>query len=257
MPVSKFGKQLFICLERDISSLHNLAKKLGRPIHKNGLAMWFSSCIELSDDIGIDNKSEVLHLLDKFHILVPIKDTVLRKELFDRFFGLIADEYETLIDIDRNKENIKNLLRLVEHYLGNLKEMTVVDYGCGTGLSLDIAENHGLNIIGFDPCRIMLDIAKQRGMTIWSEDDISKQPHNSIDAAFSSYVFHLISEDESLRILYKVLKAGGILAANFHKNIGKNSTNRYLMQLGFKVLELSNFTARKWHGSYGVYIKPK
>ena len=116
--------------------------------------------------------------------------------------------------------------------------------------------NSDITIVGFDICPIMREIAKRKGMKVWGEVKISQQPHNSIDAAFSSYVFHLIVEDEFLQTLFNLLKPGGVLVANFHKNQGRDWIDQHLSNLGFKI-SIPYKSNNKYHGSYVTYIKPK
>ncbi len=257
--VFELGKLFFICLEEDVTSVGNPENKLGTSVYMNGLAIWplSNSIIEFLDNVMINEKLRIVRYLDSFYLLVPMSNPISRRQLFYRFFSLLGEDYETFIDIDRNKENIRCLLSIINYYLPFLKGVKVVDYGCGTGLSIEIAHIYGVDVIGFDSCPIMLDIANRRGMMVWNEDEMSEQPSNGIDAAFSSYVFHLLPENENLQILFKLLKSGGVLVANFHKDFGREWANQYLTRLGFRLASLPKITLSKRHGSYAVYIKPK
>lgn len=256
--VYRLGNDLFICLEKDISKLGDIKRKLGLPLLKNSLAIWpiTSSDIELFDGTEIRDRLKVIRYLDHFYLLAPENPPHLR-QLYINFFELIGGEYEALIDVNCNKENIENLLRLLGRYVNPLKGAKVIDYGCGTGLSLDIAQQHKINIVGFDPSPVMRHIAARREMLVWDDIEIAHQPYNSIDAAFSSYVFHFLSRDESLQILFKLLKPQGVLVANFHKNLNRDKIDKHLTRLGFDVSIPSNFATHKRHGSYVAYTKPK
>lgn len=252
-------KCYFISLVNEINNYKILKLILGKPLYENSIAIWLllNPIIELLNNINIDQKYKIIRYLDIFYILVPIENSALRKELFIQFFNLLGESYDRIIDINRNKENIKNLFNIVKFYLPSFQNSTILDYGCGTGLSLEIAKNYHINIIGFDTCPIMLNLARERGMKIWNGKDILKQPLNTIDASISSYVFHLLPEDENLNMLFKLLKSGSVLVANFHKDFGLEQANKYLVHLGFKKAPLPNITLSKRHGTYGIFIKSK
>lgn len=256
--VSKLGKNLLICLKKDASKLDNLQMELGSPLLKKSLAIWSipPSAIGLLDKAEIRNELRVIRYLDHFYLLVPVSPIYCR-QLYIHFFEFIGEGYEAVIDLNRNKENIENLMGLLRHYIGPLKGARVIDYGCGTGLSLNIAQHHKINIVGFDPSPNMRCIAARRGMVVWNDVEIAQQSHNSIDGAFSSYVFHFLSKDEALQSLFKILKPQGVLIVNFHKNRNRDQIDQYLIKLGFKVSIPPNFTAHECHGSYVAYIKPK
>lgn len=257
--VLDIGKQLFICLEEDSFFFDDIEEKVNAPVYKNGLALWSLSgtTIALFHKAIKREKLKIIRYLDYFYLLVPIVDPISRKKLFNCFFSVLGEDYMTLIDVDRNKENIRYLLSLISYFLPTLKGSRIVDYGCGTGISIDIARSYGINVIGFDSCPIMLNIAKRRGMTVWTEEDMYKQQSDSVDAVFSSYVFHLLPEDKNLQILFNLLKFGSVLVVNFHKCFGIKWANRYLIQLGFRISSLPHIKLCKRHGLYNVYIKPK
>jgi len=75
---------------------------------------------------------EFRRLLDRFY-LPAVPDSALSVALFD----LCADEYERLVDVKRNVSNIHNLLRVaLLAWQGSADPVRILDFGCGTGLSL-------------------------------------------------------------------------------------------------------------------------
>lgn len=53
----------------------------------------------------------------------------------------------------------------LDHYLaiiGELGAASLLDIGCGTGVFATAAAGHGLQVVGVDPARAMLDIARRR-----------------------------------------------------------------------------------------------
>jgi predicted TPR repeat methyltransferase len=84
-------------------------------------------------------------LLDRFHV-VQEKQVPLREALLSGFFDAIAGQYRDLIDPRRNLENIQYL---VDWLVGDLQagEGTLIDLGCGTGVSREIVERTGRSVI--------------------------------------------------------------------------------------------------------------
>ena len=259
MQVFNSEKYFFTCLEEDAPTLGDLKSYLKEPLHKNNLVVWTidSSTIDLLNNFKIPNGYRLMNYLDYFYLVVPINSPAKHKQLFNNFFRFLGPMYESFIDVDRNKENIENLMMILENHFFIKDSAKVLDYGCGTGISLDIAHNHKANIIGFDPCDVMCHIATKRGMEVWDVFEMEKQPCSSIDAAFSSYVFHLLEENEYLDVLSNILKPQGVLVVNFHKNQGRKWADKYFTQRGFKIFVPSSFKSFECHGPYVAYIKSK
>lgn len=192
--------------------------------------------------------------LDKFYLLTPDESYSVRQQLLDSFFGLIASNYESLIDIERNKENIKNLISILQQSLDQLSRAKIIDYGCGTGLSLRVRESANVELIGVDSCPTMRQIAALRGMIVWSPGQLAQQPKDSLDGAFASYVFHLCPHTAGLRLLWSRLRYGGVFVANFHKGEGVKNVKQCIAELGGVSLALSSSLSEK-HGLYLAYLK--
>lgn len=193
--------------------------------------------------------------MDKFYICTAGTNSADRQVLLDQFFGLIADDYESLVSLSRNQENITNLLRFIADELGPFDRHVVMDFGCGTGLSLDVAQKLGVNLVGVDSCPTMRARAVARGMVVWSPSDLSKQPIGSIDAAFASYVLHLLPDMDALHELWEHLRVGGVFVANFHKNAGCDMISDSMVRMGACVDELSGPEGMAHHGAYRRFRK--
>lgn len=258
MPVSKIGQNIFICHEAVAHPLLQMGCQ-GRLnfLHLNGLCLLsFDVFGEFWENINLLKNYHIQRYLDRFYLLVPEKDLIQRQELLDRFFEIVADEYESLIDVQRNMENIRNLIGYLEKYLCYpIEDNLIIDYGCGVGLSFELLSERNLKIIGVDPSPSMRRIAIKRGMTVWSIGDLACQPKNYISGAFASYVFHLMPHTGGLRLLWSRLVTGGVIVANFHKNNGIELVKSCIQELQGLIYEIKVPHSYERHGTYAVFIK--
>gem|GEM_PF-5199684 len=247
----------FISLNEDFSRLGKIHKMLPPPIFNNSkMTIWRIPSAEIeffkkdTDILSLD----VIRYFDCYYLLIPLTKKSI-KNLYKEFFDYISHDYEHLIDINRNQENIHNLLKLAKDYINNQKRIVILDYGCGTGISQDIAKKLNMKIFGFDICPSMREIASKKGMIVWEEKDLWLQPENCIDAVISSYVFHFLIDDTYLKLLYKILKPNGIIIANFHKNKNRDFIDLSLNKIGFKIIRTQISERKEGHGTYVIYGK--
>ena len=196
---------------------------------------------------------EVRHYLDRYVLVLPL-DTRGRQYIADEFFIHIAQGYEYAVDIERNRDNILKLFVMLQSY--NLEDSAVVvDYGCGTGLSLAVTRPATWRIVGVDRCPVMRAIAAPRGMHVIAPEQLHQKYPDGISAAFCSYVFHLIFDLSDLGILWSSICTGGVVAANFHKGVGESLITDYLTAHGARVDTPQIVDDKNRHGLYRVYVK--
>jgi len=195
--------------------------------------------------------------LDRFYLAIPQDDVDARQALLDKFFSLIADEYETIIEIERNLENISNLLDELESIIGPLSGCKILDYGCGTGLSVYALSTKDLNVdlVGFDSCPTMRKIAAKKGMTVYGPGGLARQKNQFYNGIFASYLFHLKPDNGGIRLLWSRLRTGGAMVANFHKNEGIDYINECISELGGAVSTCKSEKYGERHGAYVAYVK--
>jgi predicted TPR repeat methyltransferase len=198
-----------------------------------------------------------IRLLDRFYLPEPHDAATT-----DAFFTRIADDYDGLIDAERNVSNLVNLLReIVTRSDGAGRHMRFLDFGCGTGLSKVALARIGdsttnIDLLGFDRCTRMREAAKHRGLQVLPAaacaDLQNLGESERFDGVVASYVFHFGVEGGCFNALHAVLRRGGKLAGNYHK-----ATNEALRQLdvtantaGFRLEE--RFTDPD-HGSISIF----
>ncbi|SDM74640.1 class I SAM-dependent methyltransferase [Acetanaerobacterium elongatum] len=104
---------------------------------------------------------------------------------------------------------------VIERYLGSRPD-TVVDLGCGTGLSILAWLGHCTRVIGIDASEDMLAFARRREseqvrfIKAFSHD--TGLDAGSVDAVVCSQSFHWMNPADTLAEVNRVLKPGGIFA---------------------------------------------
>jgi SAM-dependent methyltransferase len=193
--------------------------------------------------------------LDRFYLWSERGNVSRRQQLLDFFFDAAAMDYETLVDRDRNRENIRHLLQDLEEACGPLANRRVIDFGCGVGLSKPVCDELGLTVIGFDRCPKMRQQAAGNGMEIWGNRNLAAAANETIDAAFSSYVFHLLPHLGSATLLWSRLAIGGALAANFHKGKGLDRLMHILVPHGAEVRVPRERSSSHAHGVSRLFVR--
>lgn len=252
MRASDLGRYLVICDENDSRAIRAF---LG---HKEKARYEHLSIFDAGDrreelDRGVTmRRYAIRRYLDRFYLCFRDGDS--GGDILRGFYDLIADEYELLIDRSRNIDNICNLLHFLDR-ISPINDKTIVDYGCGVGLSLELESEFHIHLVGFDWCTRMREIASSKGMRVFSPEDLLCQPEEAFDGAFASYVLHLFPKESDLTHFWRLLKRGGALVANFHKNQGIGFVNDCLNPLGCSTQVLQTVSGSEKHGAYIAYVK--
>jgi len=148
--------------------------------------------------------------LDRLLETYPDSDNAAGEINANRFIGF-AEIYEN------SRPTVPtHAVDIIIDYLGKEPE-TVIDLGCGTGLSTSVWENRCGNIIGVDPSDDMLNIAKAKSngsvSFINAYSDNTGLPDNIADVVFCSQAFHWMNPASTLAEVNRILKDGGVFAA--------------------------------------------
>jgi ubiquinone/menaquinone biosynthesis C-methylase UbiE len=191
-------------------------------------------------------------LMDRAVFLVQ-KDSTAQQILYSEFFEYVAADYDSLIDPQRNMDNIDQLITMLAILIDGISGKSIMDFGCGTGLAFELLQKAGARFVGVDQSGHMREMATRRGMKSCSPNDLSD--YNSFfDGAIASYVLHLISTDDAIATIVKPLKPGGVLVGNYHKSWNIYWADEAFRRQGCEVIKLASGAASQ-HGSYVGYIK--
>lgn len=194
--------------------------------------------------------SGILRYLDRFWILLP--SSVQSQQLFwKRFYSLYSTEYLHMINPVHNLSCLCYFKSLLKEYYRLPLDFTLLDYGCGPGLSLKVfGASH---LIGYDNNPEMLSQAKARGLSILSEKDYNKLPPNIFDGSIACYVLHMAIPETDIVKLAGLVKFGGVFVANYYKGIDAQRVTLILQRLGFTVRKIDGPERR--FGSVYIYQK--
>lgn len=141
---------------------------------------------------------------------------------------------EAALNYDRSPR-MKKVQRELTERAAELLGITsgkVLDAGCGTGFSMEVLAEHGLDCVGIDISQPMLDIAKRKGFKV-KKADFAKLPFrdNAFDAVVSISSLQWIygkSYDDILdkyakvaKEFHRVLKKGGKAVVQFYPKTEK------------------------------------
>ncbi|MBO4999012.1 MAG: class I SAM-dependent methyltransferase [Lachnospira sp.] len=193
-----------------------------------------------------------IEYLDSFLIVLP-EDYASQSVIWEDFYTYYGDLYENMIDINNNITCIKKLYSYIQQNISMTSMTKILDYGCGSGLSINIKSN--CNMIGYEPNDKMRRQAVEKGMVVLDSEQLYSLSNDYIDAVFSSHVFHMGIKDNDIKILNKIIRHDGIIVANFYKNINCLVVNNAFIRNGFCVKKIIGFDER--FGSVYEYRKKR
>lgn len=131
------------------------------------------------------------------------------EKAYERFLGY-ADTY----DEGRPKLPSK-AIELLKIYLD--KDInTIIDIGCGTGLSTEVCTLFANNIIGINPSIDILNKARtkenEKMKFVQGYGDRTKLETECADIVICSQAFHWMNPEPTIKEVYRILKKGGIFA---------------------------------------------
>lgn len=107
---------------------------------------------------------------------------------------------------------------------------TVVDIGCGTGISTRLFAEKGFKVIGVDPNQDMLEDAKNRGSTAIYQKGNAENTNLPADFAnliISAQAFHWFAIDKTMQEFKRILKPEGFCCAFWNVRVQNLLTKSY------------------------------
>lgn len=110
--------------------------------------------------------------------------------------------------------DFKTRLNIFKKFLPELKELSVFDIGCGTGLFLECADKGGWRALGLDPSAFVVKKLKEKGLRVLNKtiEEIDFDEVGQFDVVHLRFVLeHYHNPLDLCRVCYKLLKVGGVL----------------------------------------------
>jgi SAM-dependent methyltransferase len=152
------------------------------------------------------------------------------------FFESEAVAYGAMISEARNTRCATCLLEIARVQNGAGAGGLVLDFGCGTGVSTRAIADAGYEVCGFDASPAMRGAARVSGVRV--EDDLERLADESVTLVISCYVFHFGVREADLRALARIIRSGGVLAANFHKDAEVETAHLQFPKAGFELCQI-------------------
>lgn len=191
---------------------------------------------------------------------------------------------EKLTDFDSLDENVKNIEKGYERFLGYAdtydegrpklpskaieilkfyfdKDIdTIVDIGCGTGLSTEVCVEYAKNVIGVEASKDMLKkalIKENKNLKfIQGYGEKTGLKDECADIVICSQAFHWMNPDSTIKEVYRILKKGGIFAvidADYPPVINKK-LEQFYNYIHKKASNLENFE-NKWLSNKSEHLE--
>jgi|GEM_PF-3616094 len=163
----------------------------------------------------------VMKVMDDFYLFDYGEET---DEIYRSFFDYISSRYERLIDKKLNSELISQYFTRIEAEFPTKTLLQVLDLGSGSGISAIVKKENpawsGISLYGHDISPHMERLSKQAGLQMLNARALARHEDYYFDAVFGSYSFHFIKGRPTYELIWQKLRIGGIVIANFHKQIG-------------------------------------
>lgn len=175
-----------------------------------------------------------------------------RMELVRSYFDVVSSTYGTLTRIGLNAA-------CYEHLFDEAKRLTpkvesCLDFGCGPGTILGSSVAMSVpEVVGWDFSPRMRHLARSHKLPVLREIEFREEAHQ-FDLVLAAYVFHYGTVTLGmLGCIHKHLRIGGVLAANFHKNLGLE----HFMSTSSQVpgLYLNSLSANSTFGSIAIFSR--
>ena len=222
----RFGENLYNLRKASKMSQENLAEKV--EVSRQSISKW-----ELGEAYPEMNNIIKLCKLFQCQINDLINDNLVDIESFDRETKKFQKNYERFLGFaqiyDQGRPELPDIaIEILKKYIENEKIDTIVDIGCGTGLSTNVCENYENKVIGVEPSVDMLNIARLKENNkvkfVQGWGDKTGLESEFADIVICSQAFHWMEPKSTINEVYRILKKGGIFAvidADYPPVIGK------------------------------------
>ena len=226
----------FIIISNDFTNQNIILEELGDVFFESDKYTILETQNASVDKLLKETGCKFEKYLDRFYLVFSLSDQ--HQNLVDYFFKFISLEYNSLINIERNVKNISKMLDWLLEQNSKESKINLIDYGSGTGLSLNVIDKNRVTLIGIDLCSEMRLIAKANGMLSYGiEEAFTEIKNESIDGFFFSYVFHYMPTKRDFELVKGKLKTGGFVIGNTFHNLHVEYVENTLNSIGLVAIE--------------------
>jgi Methyltransferase domain len=145
--------------------------------------------------------------------------TQTRQQLVRGYFDVVSSSYGQMTQHGLNAACYELLLSEVKKLTPRLE--SCLDFGCGPGTIVGSTVVATVpDVVGWDFSERMCQLARAHGLPVLRAVEF-QVGLGRFDAVLAAYVFHYGTVSaRTLRLISEHLRVGGVLAANFHKDIG-------------------------------------
>ena len=254
MLVGRRGRRLLVC--DPCAGMQLASGRLGSlVVYKSAKAMSFDVTGQ-EDNVRVEAAMLGLRLtpryMDDFFFCFGSRRREDVRAAMDELFDSIASSYLSRIDVARNRENASNLLTLIFARTGG--DGAILDFGCGVGIAKPVADDFGVDLVGYEPNGRMRLRAIESGLMCCGSVELLSEFRNSLRAVMASYVLHFPGAVTDLEAVWNtLLPRSGVVVANFHKSQGRVETVRALAACGARIESVELRRTRYHHGDYVVF----
>ena len=125
------------------------------------------------------------------------------------------------------------LLALIDYPQGNILKIKLLDYGCGWGTLLQVAQGPGMETVGYEVSKPQMTWCREKGIIICnSEEELYEKAPFDICVS-TSVLEHLRNPTEAVKTMSSLLKPGGHLfitciVSSVKKSSGWNTIRKKL-----------------------------
>ena len=175
---------------------------------------------------------------------------------FDYEKNYVTKEYNYLV--------YHRLLESSSKFLPNRDNLSILDFGCGTGLGYEVIKNYFPNskIMGFDLSNLMVSVSEQMGyIAVHEERNKMTLSSDSVELVIGIFVLGLMPSNAWIDEIYRVMKSAAIATFNIYlpETDWKAKYNGWFLHEGFEILYngIDNFSIPGITYDMPVYIVRK
>ena len=198
--------------------------------------MLFDKNMTGPSNIVIEEKT-YFRFMDFFYLNKPVHRLSLTEIV--QVCELRLQYLDKVLDKRLNSHIVRSMTNYVYSYFNHhaTSHIAALDFGCGSGLSLNLILNNlpNIELIGLDISHKAVQLASQTGVLVKHHKAGSRLPYkdSQLDLVFAVFVMHFQVGHSTISEIYRILNDRGIFIFNVY-NIEPPNLRLFLAKSGFK-----------------------